>query len=49
MDALEVLRRQVEAGDSNEVRETLMALAGGGWEGPEVLSLRLFEDSMQWS
>jgi FlaA1/EpsC-like NDP-sugar epimerase len=49
LDALEVLRRQVEAGANGEIRETLMALAQGTWEGPEVLSLQLFEDTVQWS
>ena len=49
IDALEHIRRSIAAGVDQEAQRTLMSLAEGTWNAPQVLSLELFEDSVQWS
>jgi FlaA1/EpsC-like NDP-sugar epimerase len=49
METVLLLRRQIERGESDAIYETLHALAQGKGDENEVVTLRLFEDSLQWS
>ncbi|HKY47919.1 MAG TPA: nucleoside-diphosphate sugar epimerase/dehydratase [Acidimicrobiia bacterium] len=48
LQAVDALRKQVNVGSAEALKKSLLELAQGEWVGTEVLSLPIFEESIQW-